>query len=602
MRRQLLAAGLVLATVLAVPVRALPAASPGLAAANPALQGPAAVTNEFLPLVTLGPRSDLAINRVEVIQGITMGDSYTVQVAGRPALLRVFISLTGSSSLNGISARVRRLVGGVEQNQMTVGPQTVYAATSEANLAHTYNFSLPAGWLTANSSYVVEVDSGNVVGETNEANNRYPAVGAQPFGAQSLPALNVVIVPVSYKGILPPTADLNYLTWMPYKVYPAPQINYSVHAPYSYYGDLSAPNGAGWSTLLGEIHSLHASEAPASTVYFALVDSILADGCAGGCIAGIGYIGWRSSVGFAGWPGARNEASPTFTHEMGHNFGRRHAPCGGPSGVDGSYPYANALIGQWGYDLATGLLKSPAQYWDYMSYCGDQFSNWTSDYTYQRIAQNWGAVADSASQAAAGAETSLIISGSIGPDGMVEVEPAFRGPASPTASPSGTSRVELIDRNGTVLAVVPFSLTEAILDGPPGDLQAYAFRVPVPEVPGLAGLRIYRDDQLIVERRTAGAAPAFASTPVVLSVQAGGGTQVAWQARAGGAATHYRVRYSPDGGATWSVLALDTASAQIDVPASLLAGASQPVLEIQASDGVRVAAQTIDIALSSAPH
>jgi hypothetical protein len=77
---------------------------------------------------------------------------------------------------------------------------------------------------------------------------------------------------------------------------------------------------------------------------------------------------------------------------------------------------------------------------------------------------------------------------------------------------------------------------------------------------------------------------------------------VGWLASAGDATLHYRVRFSPDGGATWTVLALDTTLAHVDVAAGLLAGADKPVLEVQASDGVRVAVQTIALPGTSAPR
>ena len=63
---------------------------------------------------------------------------------------------------------------------------------------------------------------------------------------------------------------------------------------------------------------------------------------------------------------------------------------------------------------------------------------------------------------------------------------------------------------------------------------------------------------------------------------------VRWQAVAGPTDLHYRVRFSPDGGKHWTVLALDTPALSIVVPAELLASAASPIVEVQGSDGVRV--------------
>jgi hypothetical protein len=45
-------------------------------------------------------------------------------------------------------------------------------------------------------------------------------------------------------------------------------------------------------------------------------------------------------------PGVLNGAY-TVAHELGHNFTRRHAPCGGPAGPDPYYPVPGGGIGQW---------------------------------------------------------------------------------------------------------------------------------------------------------------------------------------------------------------------------------------------------------------
>jgi hypothetical protein len=65
-------------------------------------------------------------------------------------------------------------------------------------------------------------------------------------------------------------------------------------------------------------------------------------------------------------------------HEVGHNHGRQHAPCG--TSGDPSYPYAGAAIGDWGYDLLQQKLYPPDSTKDLMSYCNP---TWVSDYTYK---------------------------------------------------------------------------------------------------------------------------------------------------------------------------------------------------------------------------
>ena len=92
---------------------------------------------------------------------------------------------------------------------------------------------------------------------------------------------------------------------------------------------------------------------------------------------GYGYVPGRAAVGWDKLPSASGVAA----HELGHNFGRSHAPCGGVASPDPNYPYAGGVTGQWGYDLVAGTLKPPTNT-DLMGYCGN---TWISDYTYMGV-------------------------------------------------------------------------------------------------------------------------------------------------------------------------------------------------------------------------
>ncbi|MBC8069445.1 MAG: hypothetical protein IAG13_14000 [Deltaproteobacteria bacterium] len=82
--------------------------------------------------------------------------------------------------------------------------------------------------------------------------------------------------------------------------------------------------------------------------------------------------------------------STTIIHEVGHNHGRDHAPCGDPGGPDPSYPYPGATLGVRGYDVAQKLIIDPVAidpvygmaHTDFMSYCGP---NWWSDYSWRAL-------------------------------------------------------------------------------------------------------------------------------------------------------------------------------------------------------------------------
>src|SRR5690606_9479822 len=94
-----------------------------------------------------------------------------------------------------------------------------------------------------------------------------------------------------------------------------------------------------------------------------------------GSTAGLGTVGSPTAIG-------RDDSAPTQVHESGHNFGRRHAPCGGAANPDPSYPDPNAYLVSWGYDLLHNRLYNPASYRDLMSYCQPE---WISEYNYTRV-------------------------------------------------------------------------------------------------------------------------------------------------------------------------------------------------------------------------
>jgi hypothetical protein len=69
-----------------------------------------------------------------------------------------------------------------------------------------------------------------------------------------------------------------------------------------------------------------------------------------------------------------------MAHEIGHNHGRAHAPCGGPDQPDNNFPHPGATLGWWGFEWPDELV-SP-NFTDIMGYCPDQ---WISDYTYDAL-------------------------------------------------------------------------------------------------------------------------------------------------------------------------------------------------------------------------
>jgi len=192
-------------------------------------------------------------------------------------------------------------------------------------------------------------------------------------------------VPVRYQsdgsGRLPDTSpeQLADMTRRLYSMYPTNEVVLSLHAPVE-------TTRTDLADMLDQMRQLRVSEAPATDVsYYGLVRQAetFADYCQGSCTTGIAGFGSQSGVAAVGvGVGFTEAAAGTFVHELGHIHRRPHAPCGSVTAPDETYPYPDAGLGSWGYDLGTRELFDPGTHVDFMSYCSPA---WISDYNYQLI-------------------------------------------------------------------------------------------------------------------------------------------------------------------------------------------------------------------------
>jgi hypothetical protein len=127
---------------------------------------------------------------------------------------------------------------------------------------------------------------------------------------------------------------------------------------------------------------------------------------------------------YVDWPEYWEVDAEVMIHEIGHNHGRDHAPCGDPGGPDPDYPYAGAVIGVTGYDIHKGTLMyagvPDAEYGmeltDFMSYC---WPNWWSDYTWQALVERVRLMTQAASAGAPAPWNREILRGVVHADGTV---------------------------------------------------------------------------------------------------------------------------------------------------------------------------------------
>ncbi|GIW23858.1 MAG: hypothetical protein KatS3mg069_0125 [Meiothermus sp.] len=432
-------------------------------------------------------------------------------VAGKPALLRVY--LTGDREGLPGSLRGEVFQGSNRLGELSfTGPATLPTTINPAQLAQTYRATVPAGWVVAGMAVRLLADPSNQIAEQNEADNRLTLTPAVGVGRQ----LPLTLVPVLQPGqTTPPTLPgVDLLRDM----LPVQGVQTTTRAPFSYGATVGNTN-SDWNNLLSALRSLRTGDG-SSRYYYGVVRVGYTSG-----LAGIGFIGYPVS---AGWD-LDSSAARVMAHEIGHNLGREHAPCN-VSG-DAGYPYAEGSIGTWGYNLASGLLFSPTQYKDVMSYCTPQ---WISDYTYAGMQSFLEARPSSAQLQHPGtAQEVLLISGRIR-NGEAILNPLVKIEAVPEPPSPGPYRLWLDTAGGPVEVSFQTERVEAPHgpDQPPEEAwseEHFSFSLPNPGT--IRGLDISQAGRLLLQR-TAERQVQSQGTPEVRLLEQAGSLTLFWNRQA----------------------------------------------------------------------
>jgi hypothetical protein len=549
----------------------------------------------YLPIVL---RNYPAPWPIEVTQGVQQPDNSVMLIQDRPTFAR--LTITSTVAVNNVSAYLHGSRDGVPLPGSPLAalnnPRTLKATASRSALNDTFNFQLPTAWL--NGTIVLNGSATN--GASFAATG-----GSSSFTFTYGQPMQVTIVPIAYtctsggSGTTTPAGPYDYTTNFAYRTYPVPSIGMTTHAAVSYSGPCittgtpptSVPNPTGddWEAMLDVVSNVWWNEGNFDRYYYGLVKVY----CGGGCIAGIGWIGWtRAAVGFDGTNASHNGAGEVLAHEIGHNHGRRHAPGCGATGVDASFPYVSGGKGyigsdpqpNYGFNILSQAIYVYNTYIDFMSYCGPE---WVSDYTYEALHDFDNDVA-AASPTVISSDRAIVVSGSIDESGdRATLRPAYALDAPAYQPEPGDYTLDLLDVRGRLLAAYAFTPGEFIVDEYRSGtaFERLGFHLNLPYLDGIAGIRVRRGNTILGTLRATAHRPALAAGVTTLGADRQS-TRVRWSASDGdGEALTYFVRASTDGGATWQVIGVGVSSPYLDLNAAEFGGQSV-LLEVIASDGL----------------
>ena len=406
-------------------------------------------------------------------------------VQGRDGYLRVF-AVADRANTVAPTVQVRLYNTGVLLSTLTIPPSgfSVPTAIHDSSLALSWDTTIAGTWIQPGFEVEAEVNPSGVVAETNPTDNLYPSTGRLALEVRNVPTLAVTFVPVlqAGNGLIGAVTATNKDAFLAStrKMHPVATIDAALHAPYTTNTNLTLQanntNGA-WGTILEEIDLLRRAET-SGRYYYGVARVSYSSG-----IAGVAYVslpgttagsGQRAALGWDYLP----SGSIVAAHELGHNWGRNHAPCGGPAGVDPQYPRPDGSTGVYGMDVAAKTLQASSLP-DLMGYCDPK---WISDYTYRGVMNYLMAPSPPLLSLVNNSEVQpcLLVWGHIR-NGEIFLQPAFQLNARPDLPlRGGAYSMEGRDANGKPIFALSFS-PRAVADDPTGQ-ENFVLAVPLSEV------------------------------------------------------------------------------------------------------------------------
>lgn len=343
------------------------------------------VINASLDILPATPQPDLSIVGLEITQAIqhfhsTLGaDNSVPLVAKKLALVRTYIDSGVDPSVN--AGQVPNVTGSLTVTgdaNFTVNPIASFTAQPIASVdpkrfTDTLNFLIPADQVGGTLTLTVQATVGSNVSNPETVTITFNPVGkldilmvrvqtsttSAPTRAQYFAAVNQL--PLIYPIPTDPAEAITY--W----VLPGSEVVVANH-------DLTTLSGM--DDFLDDLEDIQEDTADYKKLYGLVSNSFPLNRTGDSSPSDNVAFGWSFIMESVG-------------HELGHVYGLKHAPCGGPDDTDDHFVPSNGQVGEVGVDVV-GQATLPPTNGDIMSYCGSTGaspyeSEWISAYDWIKL-------------------------------------------------------------------------------------------------------------------------------------------------------------------------------------------------------------------------
>ena len=478
---------------------------------------PAPVAAKFVvgPAPLLPPTTlPLHIEGMYITQRSQRRDQSVPLVKGQAGVLRVFVTADHWDGPGpAVEVRIVSQGGTVHTERIEPPGDRVPQILNEAVLADSWNLRLPGNQIQPGNAVQVRLLA--PVG-VRTGNLEYPEDGtALPMNVVEVAPFRIALVPVSSGGQVGQVlgGGRTAASWVEALRQQFPLGEIRVRVADVFHTTQAVDDDHGLNALLGELEALRQADRGPDDEYFYGVyptrygtrqprgrayTKVHPDRVERSAI-GCDITGQRPGFNYM----------DILAHEIGHNLGLRHAPCGKPQWplhVDPRFPYGEGGIGACGFDVVAWKTKDPTVYKDLMSYCEP---TWCSDYGCRAVlAFRAGEAVEPSRPAGDQDQDGLLVQGLLD-QGRVSLQPAFQVRRPPLTPESGEYVLSALDSAGRVLERVPFAiLTDE--DDPEGDAEgSFTFVLPLTraQLDSLALLRVTQDGAVLAELRSSAHGP-----------------------------------------------------------------------------------------------